>query len=354
MTLADSCRRGRLTAFIAVIGLTWAITDPLAAVTHLKRGMIPPPIALPDLDGREVRTAELGDRTVVLVFGELYHGKTLAACADLRSILESETLAGQPITPLLIVARDVSGEELRATAAREDITFRILHDPQRRAFGDYRVAVIPSVVVVDPSGRVVHAMAGYLDRFRDIAGDAILFSAGLLGEDTFQRTLHPDTSAAMSEEQARASRLTNLGRQLVRRGLAEAARDKFGEALELVPDYTPALLGLGTLRLRRGRLAEAELDFRAVLAVEPASLDALLGLAYVQTMRGGDELGEAATTLHAVLAAHPAEPRAHYLMGLVHQQRNEAADAAASFRAAAEFLMSQRGTWDALTAEGPQ
>jgi Flp pilus assembly protein TadD len=183
-------------------------------------------------------------------------------------------------------------------------------------------------------------------------GDATLVSEGVLSPDQFRKTLRPEATE-VSREQSRAARLTNLARQLLRRGLPDLAEEKYHEALELMPTYVPARLGLGLLKLRRGRLAEAELEFRTVLGSEPKSLDARLGLAYVQVLRGGEEVGEAETMLHGILAGNPPEPRAHFLLGLIHQQRSEPDEAAASFRKAAEFLMSQRGTW-VMPEEGPQ
>lgn len=318
---------------------------PAAAVVHLKRGVEPPAIELPDMQGAVIRTADLRGRTVVLIFGELYHDKTLAAWADLRQVLTGDKLAGRDVTPLLIVGQNAPREALAARAAEAGVTCPILHDEDRRVFGAYRVAVLPSVVVLDADGRVVHAVAGYLGRFGDIAGDAILVSEGLLSPDRFEQTLHPEDASEPSAEQSRAARLTSLGRQLARRGLPELAEEKYVEALELMPVYTPARLGLGGLYLRRGRLAEAELQFRTVLGGEPTSLDARIGLAYVQVLRGGAEMGEAETALRGILAGNPAEARAHYLLGVIHQQRNELEEAAAGFRAAAEVLMSERGTW---------
>jgi tetratricopeptide (TPR) repeat protein len=321
-----------------------------AAVVHLKRGVEPPAIALPDLEGAVTRTADLHGRTVVLIFGELYHEKTLSAWADIRQVLTDDELAGRKITPLLIVGQNVPRETLAARAEEAGVTCRILQDEDRRVFGAYRVAVLPSVVVLDARGRVVHAVAGYLGRFADSVGDAVRLSEGLLSPEQFEQSLHP-TGSEPSEDQSRAARLTSLGRQLARRGLPELAEEKYFEALELSPAYVPARLGLGGLYLRGGRLAEAELEFRTVLGGEPKSLDARIGLAYVQVLRGGAETGEAETMLRGVVAGNPAEARAHYLIGLIHEQRDELDEAAASFRTAAELLMSQRGTW-AMPEEG--
>ncbi len=346
-------RRRIVCGIVPAIALAAWMAGPAAAVIHLKRGMEAPAIALPDLDGEEARLEDFGGRTVVLLFGELFHEKTLSAYADIQGVLDDDRIEDRSITPLLIVGQNAPREALAARAADADLTWRILHDENRRAFGAYRVAVIPSVVVVDGAGRIVHAQAGYIGRFKDVSLDAMLVSEGLLSAEQFDKSLDPAAASAVSPEQTRAVRLTSLARQLVRRGLPEVAEEKYVEALETVPTYAPARIGLGILQLQRGRLAEAELEFRTVLISVPKSVDARLGLAYVQVLRGGAEVAEAETTLRGVLSSHPSEPRAHYLMGLLHQQRSEIEEAAASFRTAAEHLMSQRGAWDVRARETP-
>ena len=318
---------------------------PAAAVTHLERGMTAPIVQMNDLSGAALDTSALKGRAFVLVFGEVYHEKTLSACEDVQALLAGEKLAGEAITPLLVIAQTAPPAALQARVAEADITWRVLHDVNRRAFGTYRVAVMPSVVVVDGEGRVVHALAGYIGRFKDIVSDALLVSVGKLSTEEFDASLHPGPGTKLTEEEVRASRVTSLARQLARRGLPDLAEEKYIEAIEMAPGYVPARLGLGLLRLDRGRLAEAELEFSAVLAAEPKSIDAKLGLAFVQTMRGGDELDVAEALVREVLAIGPNEPRPHYLMGLIHEHRDGWQEAAASYRTAAELLMSQRGSW---------
>jgi cytochrome c-type biogenesis protein CcmH/NrfG len=107
------------------------------------------------------------------------------------------------------------------------------------------------------------------------------------------------------------------------------------------PDHVSARMGLGTLLLNQRRLAAAEEQFRAVLAVEPESTQALLGLSYVQTLRGGEELEPAEKALRALLARSPANARAHYLLGLIQERRDQPAEAAASFKRASELLLER-------------
>jgi len=336
----------RLAVVVSII-LAVCCASPAVAVTHLARGMVAPPIELPDVDGRTVRTADLRGRPVVIIFGELYHDKTLQACEQVHDVLADPRLTAAAPTSILIVSQDAEPDELRAMAATTAAPATILHDRDRSVYETYRVAVLPSVVVLDADGRVVHAIAALTMRFSDVLTDALLLATGQIDLDQFQQTLHPTAPAETDTNQARAARLTQLARQLARRGLGDMAAQKYAEALELVPQYPEAHLGLGLLQLKRQHLAEAEQRFRTVLDYDPDSVDASLGLAYVQTLRGGAELDPAEQQVRRVLANHPTRARAHYLLGLIAEARGDVKQAAASFKRAAAIAI-ERTEWETM------
>ena len=316
------------------------LTAPVPAVTHLEPGAPAPAFELPDLEGAKHALREFEGRPVVLVFGELYHGKTLEACRQITAVLKTEPLRDQTVMWVLIAAQDADPSALRARAPEaEPVPSLILHDRGRTVYDAYRVAVLPSVVVADSEGRVVHTIAAFTERFSDILADALLLALGKIDRETFQRRLHPKAAGDADAAAVRAPRTTDLAHQLVRRGLVELASEKYAEALKHVPDYAPAHLGLGMLLLKERHLAEAEQQFRAVLEVDPSLSDASLGLAFVQTLRGKDELEPAEQRVRQILARNPNEARAHYLLGLIHKQRNQMEEAAASFQEAAELLL---------------
>jgi peroxiredoxin len=327
-----------------------ACPRPAAGVTNLKRGDPAPAATLPDLDGKSVALEASRGRVVIVVFGEFYHARTRQACEQIRAVLKDPRLSDQQIRWILIITQDAPAADLRAEAAKEPWLASaggpaiILHDKDRRAIGAYEVAVLPSVVVIDTHGRVVHAAAGLVERFKDVVTDALLLATGKLSPEQFDLTLHPVTTTAPGEDTLRSERLARLADQLVRRGgatMEDLAAEKYAEAIRLDPQNLSARLGLGELSLRRRRLPEAEAQFRTVLRSEPESADAGIGLAFVQLLRGGSELDEAEATVRKVLARNPSQPRAHYLMGLIFEQRHKTEDAAASFRKAAELLLER-------------
>ncbi len=325
---------------LALAGLLCAmLVSPALAVIHLTRGADAPAFTLKDLGGVDVSLEKLRGQIVVVVFGEVYHDKTRQACTQLDTVLHDARFEGQQIVPLLLTAGEVKPDELRMNPG-ERLPATILRDPSRQAFGDYQVAVMPSVVVVDREGHVVHAMAGLTNRFPDLMTDSLLFSLGKLSAERFEDALNPQPTTTASADM-RAERITQLGRQLARRGMNDLAGEKFREALGLDPHHGLAHLELGLLLLKQRRLAEAEAEFRAVLAEQPNSMQGALGLAFVQTLRGGAELDQAERTVRDLLAKNPMQPRAHFLMGMISELRGKPEEAAVSFKKSAQLLLER-------------
>lgn len=333
----------QLSILLPAVLLSWLAATPAAAVTELKRGQPAAAMVVSDLDGATVNSADWRGTSLIVIFGELYHDRTLDACRQVQTVLDDPRLKNEKIRAVLVLAQDVPTAELKQHAELRKLSMTILHDPRRTVFGAYHVAVVPSVVVIDPEQRIVHAVAGMGTRFSDVITDAALFSVKKLSEASFEQTLRPEPAAVVSEAVQRAERLTQLARQLAERGSPDLAIQKYQEALSSSSDYAPANLGLGKLLLQRRRLAEAEARFRAVLASDPNSVEANLGLASVQVQRGGEELRDAERIVRELLAANPGAARPYYLLGTIQEQRQQCEAAMASYKKAAELLMQSVG-----------
>jgi thioredoxin-like negative regulator of GroEL len=305
------------------------------------RGSTAPPIELKALDGTTVSTVKLAPRTFVLVFGEMTAEKVRDTCGTVLDVVADPRLAGEIVTPILIIAQDAPAPQLKEESAKWRLPAVVLHDPKREAFGAYRVLVTPSVVVVDGKGKVVHAMPGFLPRFKDILTESLLLAAGKESPEQFEQVIDPKTQDAPPET-LKADRLVHLGAELTRHGLYETAEARYTEALSAQPGHVGAKLGLADLMLRQDRLTDAEPLFRSVLAANPQSTDAALGIAAVQLRRGPDGVTEAESTLKTLIEKDPSHPRARYLMGQVYERRGDSAHAAAEFKKAAELLLARQ------------
>lgn len=328
----------RAAIFFAVLASAAAPAD---AVTRLQRGDTPPPIELTGLDGNRFKLADQKGRPVVLIFGELYHERSLAACRAVADVArESRIAESRPICEL-IVAQQGEPAELKKAAEARGVSVPVLHDKDRSASAAYEVSVLPSVVVIDGQGRVVHALAGLSASFRDTITDALLLAGGKLSSEQFSKALHPSSAPDGSSEGRRAVRLTELARQLARGGMPDLAAEKYQEALRVDPRCIEAMLGLGRTELKRRNLTEAEKRFREALQAAPRSTEAQLGIGYVLMLRGGTETATAEKHVRAAISASPNDPEAHYLLGCVLEQAGRPKDAAASYRKAAELLLER-------------
>jgi Tfp pilus assembly protein PilF len=175
--------------------------------------------------------------------------------------------------------------------------------------------------------------------------------------DAYRQLGDKDRAAKARAELERNARLGvqakavyNDGVSLEKFGDEERAFAKFQGALELDPNFEPALLALGASSLKLGRPAEAMAASETALKVNPVNaealklrynaalklkdeakvVEALLGLAPVDatTARDGlfllanaafgrDDMKAAKDRLRHVIAIDPAHARSHYVMGLI-------------------------------------
>jgi tetratricopeptide (TPR) repeat protein len=298
------------------------------------------PINLKDLADKEVSWAALSSHPLVLVFGELSHEGVKQTCGDVLDVLAEPRLIGTGAVPVLVIAQDAPLAQLREFAAQARFPAVILHDPKRDAFGAYRVLVVPTVVVVDTKGKVVHSMPGFIPRFKDVLGESILVASGKEPKERLEETIDPKAPVA-SPETIRADRLVHLGIELTRHGLYEMAEARFTEATKLSPGHIGATLGLGELMLRQDRLSDAEPLFRSVLASKPDSIEAALGVAGVQVKRGGDDLAKAEASLNGILQKDPKQAKARFLLGQVFERRGDASRAMVEYKRAAELALDR-------------
>lgn len=324
--------------FISAGLLGLAVTARAAGVPP--RGAEAPAFTLENLQGERVELAQFAGHPVVLVFGDLQHEGAQKASRELLRVLKDDRLEKQGIVPIFLTAQHAENGELAKLLESGHFPALVLHDPARDAFGAYQILVVPSVVIVNAEGVVVHAMPGFLPRFTDLLTQSLLVATGQMSDAAFEASLGlTDNKSETDPNALRAERLVHLGEQLLEHGMEDMAEARFREAVEILPGSAAGRLALGELYRARGKADEAEAQIRALLSADPDSVDAQLALARIQIDRGGSALDEAEKGVRNVLEHHPKTPRAHYQLGLILQARGDDAGAAGSFRQAAELLL---------------
>lgn len=334
--------RNPLGAIVASLTLLMVATLSPRAAALPPDGSKATPIQLKDLDGAMIRSADLAPRSLVLIFGELDNDSTRQACVETLDTLADPRVEQGALVPILIVAKDEEPAKLKEEAARGRFPALILHDPKRDAFGAYHVLVVPSVIVVNPKGTIVHAMPGFVSNFKPILTAAAQVATGKEPASKLAEALDPTASnVAQSPETVRAERLVRLARELTKHELYEMAEARYAEAIALAPALVDAKLGLANLLLRQNRANDAEPLFKSLLTTHPDLAEAQLGLSLVQIDRGGDELAVAEKSVKSVLEKDASNPRAHYLLGRIREKTGDIPGAAGEYRKAAEAALDR-------------
>jgi peroxiredoxin Q/BCP len=147
---------------------------------HLEPGRLAPTFTLVDQDERPVALRDLrGGRVILFFYPEaMTPGCTKEAC-DFRDSLVPLQAAGYT---LLGISRDAP-EKLRRFREQEGLTYDLLSDPDHKVHAKYGVwgdkmnygklikGVIRSTFVIDPNGRIEHALynvraTGHVARLR--------------------------------------------------------------------------------------------------------------------------------------------------------------------------------------------
>jgi tetratricopeptide (TPR) repeat protein len=333
-------RRASHSAVLMALVIAGGAT-PARAMSHLKQYDKAPALDLPALlpPGKRV-TLERLDRPVLLVFGEPYHQPTLEALVTLKKIYQSLGLTEIDVPVYLILPQEPTAEQKVQLDAKEKIRADILLDKQQQAFGDYGVIVLPSTVLIDKEGRIDLALSGVPLAFSDIVEDALQLSLGRMTREEYASSRSASGAPTAQEETAaKASRLTGLAGQLMRRGFGELALQRYQEALGLDSGYLPARIGMARCFIQMNRLPEACEQLQQVLQADENHIEANLLMAWVEIRRGGEEIGSARWRLNWLLTTHPSHPEANYLMGLVYETQGEKDRALEYYKKAAQLLL---------------
>jgi len=164
-----------LGALVALVGIGLLLSgDPVPS--RLERGASAPDFELRDLEGREVKLADLRGRVVLVNFWATW----CKPCEDEMPAMERLYRSLEPEGfELLAVSVDEGQSEVRAFEQRLGITFPILLDPDQSVSELYQTTGFPESVLVDAQGRIIDRFVGprdwdaevYVERIRELLAE---------------------------------------------------------------------------------------------------------------------------------------------------------------------------------------
>ena len=118
-----------------------------------------PPLALPDINGREHRLSELRDKVVIVNFWATWCPPCVAEMPAIQRMYEA--LADEGVRVLAVNAGE-SAQDIRNFVRDFDtaLTFPLLRDPDGDAFREWRVLGLPQTFVVDRTADIAYTAQG--------------------------------------------------------------------------------------------------------------------------------------------------------------------------------------------------
>ncbi len=147
-----------------------------------------PDFSLPTLDNRTISLADYRGRKLVVSFWASWCGPCRLELPVLRSFYERAHKPGAEFD-FLAISLDENRSAAETAANQMKLPFPIVLDPEQKTGAAYGVYGIPALFVIDKTGRVIYAGAGF-----NPALDVIL--AAQLGIDP--KTIPPEGSHAQS------------------------------------------------------------------------------------------------------------------------------------------------------------
>ena len=154
-------RTVRWTALVTALSLA-GVPGPAAAAGTLApgTGQPAPPLALRDLDGREIRLETFRGRTVVVNFWATWCAPCVAEMPSLARLREKLAASGVEV---IGVNLQENAARIRPFAERLGLDFPIVRDHDGSASKAWGARVFPSTFVVSPDQRIALVAIGEID-----------------------------------------------------------------------------------------------------------------------------------------------------------------------------------------------
>lgn len=342
----------------------------IAAFRYLQEGMQAPILKGVDLlTGEKISTEDWkDDGTTIIVFWATWSKRSLEELSDMAKLsvrfqdkqvhFIAVNVDGQTVTKQM--AEKITGE-----INNLNISFATIIDYELEFFNKFGVIAVPSTAIIDSSGLLRYAPAGYSYTIQDKIIDSIEVLLGLKKLDAKKILVAGYTPTL------KASRYYGLALRLLNKRMYESALEKlvfsieadsifaapynvrgiiytkldslasakisFEKAIELDSLSVAALAGYGKVLYRMGDYTRAIENLQTALALDEGYAPALLdmGLSISKT----DSSLKALVYLEEAKELNPKDPEVHYYLGQVYKTLNQLGNCAVSFKISLELYL---------------
>jgi thiol-disulfide isomerase/thioredoxin len=150
---------------VVALSLLLALGGPVCAQELARwRGDPTPPLVLEDMQGKQIRLAELRGKTVLVNFWATW----CVPCVDEMPSIQRLKAHLDP-SRFAVIAVNVGESKARVEEflGKVRVNFPIVFDPQSDTMHDWKVRGLPTSYVIGPDGKILFYQVGDLDWARD-------------------------------------------------------------------------------------------------------------------------------------------------------------------------------------------
>ncbi len=288
-------------------------------------------------EGKKVRLGWKGKKWRLLLWARedtRFH----LALADLAKLFLASPCLGKRAELWVIFPGSPRQEEARAVTGfsrgSPSLPFRAAFDPGQKNWDAFGVIATPTLHLVDPGGRLRGEVAGcpqdYLERV-----------ALILKKEMDVDTPFPGGSSVGAGEKGPALRFLNMAKNLLEKGMAQAALRVLEKAEKRFPRSLSLGKLLGFLYLGQGAMGRAKGVFTRLARDFPSAPGPKIGLAACRIISG--ELDGAAEDLEKLEMNHPGIPLIRFYQGMVLEKKGDYRKAMGKYKEAFFMIHPELG-----------
>jgi len=316
--------------FISQFFLTIPI-NTVSAEALLAAGMKAPEFSLKDINDREVNLSRYSDRkAIILVFWATWSMNSPKALKRFNDVYRKYAERGIEIIGINVESQRISqSDTVNIKRMIEDIgiSFPVLIDRGLKVFHEYGVIAVPSTVIIT-DGKIDYTLPGY-----PLVGSEEMFDyiAALAGE----KRIGTPTTVITYRPAYKAIAQLNLGREFVKKGMAQMAYGIFQKAITIDPKFILPYIELSRLYMDDGRFSEAEETLKKAIANAPDDVMVMTEIGALFTRAG--RYKEAIRTLKGAIERNPDYSPALYHLGYAYGKEGMLKEALLWFNKAKEL-----------------
>ncbi len=304
------------------------------AFRNVSVGQPAPNFTLQDSSGKDYSLSSFTGRVTLVIFIRPDQSGSVRAMKILQKIYPEFSSKGAEF--LAIVSETDQKNNIPVLVQKDNITFPVLYDANRKVYGAWGTILYPTTGIVGKDGKLAVQVPMCDWKYKDTVAGNLQLALGEISKKQLYDELNPKANETVAPALAKAERHMMLAEDLMKRQMYTNACKELAAAVKSAPDLTEAHIKYGFALLSKGDTEKADGQFNLALKQDPKSNEAKTGLGSCLVAQGHVDKGIELLTEASKLNPQPA--RAYFELGKAYEKKGILDKAAMYYKKAAENL----------------